>query len=343
MSLTKRAVIVLALALVLFLTLTTFFLLHNRRPIAENTVGAVPSLLTQLPSNAPVVAYIDVAALRKLQNSPLAAVLGLTTQGPETDKEYASFVQETGFDYGRDLDQAAVAFWPSSLDPAANAGGSNPALAIADGRFDQAKIESYALRVGGRQERHGSGSLYVVPGKPTVAFEFLSPTRIAIASGNSASDLVNSTLDGHRDSAIQARVRRVAGAPVFAVAQTSSLPPSFFSIFANSPRLETLVHSIQQVALAGKPENEMVHVTLDGDCDAPTSATELSTLLTGFRLLGSIALTDSKTRRQLGMTAAQAGFLEVLLKRAQISQQDQQVRVSFDLTPEMLGQATPSK
>ena len=46
-----------------------------------------------LSPGAPVIAYIDVAALRKLQNSPLAAMLGLAGADPEQDRDYQSLCQ----------------------------------------------------------------------------------------------------------------------------------------------------------------------------------------------------------------------------------------------------------
>src|SRR5208282_4465286 len=183
MSSTKRALIAVAVMVCTLGVIAAVYLYCQHRPFASTGGGPAPSILAELPSDAPAVAFLDVAALRKLQNSPLAAVLGLAKNDSQTDREYADFVRDTGFDYTRDLDQAAVAFWPTSLALEANAAGDDPALAIADGRFDQQKIEAYAMRAGGRAEQRGTRTIYVVPGSPVVSFEFLSPTRIAVASG----------------------------------------------------------------------------------------------------------------------------------------------------------------
>ena len=94
------------------------------------------------------MAYIDAANLRKLQNSPLAAALGLASPGPQADRDYANFVRDTGFDYTRDLDHAAIAIWPASFGTPDNVLGEDRVLAIADGRFDQQKIRAYALHTG---------------------------------------------------------------------------------------------------------------------------------------------------------------------------------------------------
>lgn len=332
----------LAAILVVLLALAAFYLMRRRQPLRKTEAGTAPSLLMYLPPDSPVIAYVDVAALRKLSNSPLSAVLGLTTLGRGRDKDYVDFVRDTGFDYSRDLDQAAIALWPTSLDPAANAAGNNPALAIANGRFDRARIEAYAIGVGGKPEQQANGKLYVVPGKPTIAFQFLSPTRIAIASGNTSADLLNLPSVVGKDSTMQARVGSVAGAPIFAVGRTKNLPSSFYSILGNSPRIEALVRSIQEISLAGQTDKDWIHVTVEGDCDTGRSAADISTVLIGFRFLGSLALGDPEARRQLGLTTSQVVFLRDVLKEAHVSHQDERVRVSFDLTPEMLGQAHPA-
>lgn len=340
-SSTQRALIAVALMLVVLAGAIALYIHRMRRPFAdtsgsETSGGTTPSLLAELPSDAPAIAYADVAALRKVPDSPLSALLGLTTNGSQADKDYAKFVGETGFDYTRDLDQAAIAFWPSGLDPATNAAGDNPALAIADGRFDQAKIDAYAVHASGRLERRGAESIYVVPGRPTVAFTFLSNTRIAIASGNNAAKLLDGPLAGRTDPAVQTRVQLIAGAPIFGVARTSSLPASIYADFANSPQLEHLVRGIQELSLAGKPEKDVIHVTLDAQCDSMKNALEISTLLDGFRLVGSVALSDPKTRGQLGVSREQAAFLADVVKQAQVSHQDRRIRISLDVTPQML-------
>jgi hypothetical protein len=346
LSSTKRALIALAVIVCLAGIAIAVYVHRARQPLPAIGTGPAPapSLVDELPTDAPAVAYVDVAALRKLQNSPLADLLGLTgavpsqNGGPQIDRDYAQFVRATGFDYTRDLDRAAIAFWPSDLTPAATAAGNNPSLAVADGRFDQAKIISYALRAGGRRETTGTHMRYVVPGRPTVAFEFLSPTRIAIASGKEPARLLNVPARTGPDPAMQARIKRVAGAPIFGVARTDRLPSGFYADFKNSPQLEHLVRSIQSLSLSGEPQGDDIHLALDGDCDSMTSAIEISTLLDGFRLIGSMSLSDPKVRRQAQMTPQQAALLQTLIKEAKVTHQDHWVRVSLDITPAMLGQ-----
>ncbi|HEX5423148.1 MAG TPA: hypothetical protein VFW94_06320 [Candidatus Acidoferrales bacterium] len=349
LSSTKRALIAVAVLVCVVAAGIGIYLYHSSRPLPAPSVskGPAPTLLDLLPANAPAIAYIDVAALRKLPNSPLTGLLGLTeTTTPERhsegiDRDYAQFVRDTGFDYSRDLNKAAIAFWPHELTPAANDAGANPSLAIADGRFDQQKIVAYALRVGGRSETIGTEKHYIVPGKPDVAFEFLSPTRIAIASGNRAEDLLDmpgATKPASSDPSIQARIQRVAGAPMFGVANTSQLPSDFYASFKNSPQLESIVRSIQSLSLSGQPGGDTIHLALDAECSSMTKAIELSALLDTFRVLGSMSLSDPKTQQQMQLTREQAAFIQALIQQAKLSHQERWVRISLNVTPAMLGE-----
>lgn len=350
MSSTTRAWIVVAILLVCLLGgAAALYFWHNRPlpPIVSTVPGAPaaapPSdILSELPSDAPVVAYIDAASLRSLQNSPLAAALGLASPGPQADRDYANFVRDTGFDYTRDLDHAAIAFWPASLGTPANVLGEDRVAAIADGRFDQQKIKSYALRTG-KEISRGSQSVCEVPGNPPVSLEFLAPTRIALAGGRNATELlarVSLSASSRRNPAMQSRIDRVAGAPVFAVARTEHLPPSFYDNFHNAPQLEQLARSVQTITLAGQPDGNNLRITLDAESDSVKNALAISILLEGGRMAGSMALSDPNTRRQ--MTKEQITFLEALVNQAKITHQNKLVRLVLDITPAMLN-AAPSR
>ncbi|MGH9714447.1 MAG: hypothetical protein ACRD5M_14205 [Candidatus Acidiferrales bacterium] len=333
-SSTKRTLIAVAVILCVAAAGAGVYLYRQHRPLAGASSGAAPELLSQLPADAPAVGYINVAALRELRSSPLAAILGLSSPGPQADREYAEFVRETGFDYTRDLDRAAIAAWPQSLVPPAGGMGENRILAIADGRFNEERIKTYALRTG-RIVTHGTQSVYEVPGNPPLAFVFLSPIRIALASGKNASELITASVGKPRDPGMQERIARVAGAPIFAVARTDQLPSSFYANLASSPQLERLARSVRGLSLAGQPDGDKITVALDAECDSMTNALQLATLLDIFRMGSSMALSDPKTRRQ--MTQEQAAFLRAVINQVKVTHQDKWVRLTLDITPEMLG------
>jgi len=291
--------------------------------------------LDELPGDAPSVAYIDVEALRKLHDSPLAALLGLTGGNAAEDREYEQFVQETGFDYTRDLDRVAIAFWFDGLGGRSRAASAdNRAFVVADGRFDAEKIRRYALQ-SGRTRVAGTQTVYDIPGKPPVSFTFLSPTRIAITSGDRSAEFLLASHPRKRDRAFQTHIDRLAGAPLFAVVRTDQLPGRFYASFDNSPQIESLLRSVRSLTLAAKPQGEVLKVALDGESTSANNALTITTLLEISRMGASMAFSDSKPPAQL--THEQTTFLDALIQKSTISHQDQWVRIAFDVTPRMLG------
>jgi hypothetical protein len=340
---TKRVLAVIVAIFLLLCAGAGFYLYQASRPLPGPIPVAPeskpPDVFSLIPQDAPVLAYLDANALRTTQNSSLDALGALLLPTPQQDPDYTAFVKGTGFDYSRDLDRAAIAMWPSDFDAAANQAGSNPTLAIADGRFDQDRIKTYALRTG-HALTHGSQTIYEVPGQPLVSVEFLSATRVAMASGKNATNLLTGSSHTSRDAASQALIDRVAGAPLFAVVRANRLPASIFSGLQNSPQLLALVRSIRAVTLAGQPQGNNLNLTLDAQCDSMKNALEIGTLLDGFRMIGTVALADPKQRGDL--TKEQAAFLSTLLAKVKVSPHDTWIRLSIALTPQMLAAATSS-
>jgi hypothetical protein len=240
----------------------------------------------------------------------------------------------------------AIADWPGDFQPSqtaasANAPGDNRLVAIANGRFDEAKIKTYALK-NGKSVQHGKLTLYEVPGDapgdPPVSLEFLSPNRIALASGANAEDLLALPTSTARDPAMQSLIDRVAGAPIFAVARTNSLPTAFYENLASSPQLQQLVRSVNDLSIAGAPEAQQVQLILDAECDSVKDALEMTTDLEGFRMFGSLALTDPKTRRR--MTPGQIELLLTVVHQIKITRDDRSVRLTLEVTPAMIRLAT---
>src|SRR6202162_6394982 len=103
-----------------------------------------PELLSEVPAGAPTLIYADLAAIRAstfYQQRP--------DRGPITlpDRDYADFVQSTGFDFEKDLDRVVIASWPAGLSQGQDK-QDKKTVVVADGRFDRKKIRDYALRKG---------------------------------------------------------------------------------------------------------------------------------------------------------------------------------------------------
>jgi hypothetical protein len=335
-SLTKRVWLAIAVLVCAAVAGASVYVYRSSRPVGAE---AIPESLRMLPSDANTVAYLDVAALRNLPASPLNALLGAKGLHPTgTDHEYNDFVRDTGFDFRRDLDHMAVAFWPVLNKGAIPPPKAERAFVIADGHFDQEKIVAYALRTG-KKTSEGGRTIYIVPGKPDAAFTFLTPGRIALVS-DSTVDVERLANPTERDlsPAIQESVSRVAGAPLFAVSNTSNLPESFYSGLQQSPQLQQLVRGLQGLAFAGQPDGKNVQLVLDGQCDSATTAVGIATLLEFFRASASGMLNNQSQANSANKK--QMEFLQGLLGQVKVDRGDRWVRLSLELTPEIMGKAT---
>jgi hypothetical protein len=303
------------------------FYLYRVHPVPRMPApGPVPDLLGELPSGAPVILFINFAALRV---SPLAAQLTVMAPPPSEDRDYATFVRETGFDYAKDLDRVAGVVWPGP--PATST------LAVAEGRFDHDKIIRYALRSGAMTRRQGA-DVYEVSrtnSAKRIFFTFLAPNRIALSDGRDLGEIIGQDRSNQPDPAMQDRIRRVAGADFFLAARVDDLPRELSLPKGNADQFDRLLRSIRGIALAGRIEGERLNVSADADCDSAKDAFELATVLDGLRFLGRAALAGPKTRQ--GMRPEEAALLDILLRAGNLSREGPRVRLRLELTPAMLG------
>jgi hypothetical protein len=297
-------------------------------------------ILDELPTGAPAIAYVNLAQLRKWQ-APLSMLAGIGSSSPEEDQDYRKFVRETGFDYSRDLDRVAISFWPASLGvQAGSTPQQNRAFAIAEGRFDEAKIKAYALRVGHARTRGTKQPFFEVPGDPPVAFEFRSPTELAFASGENASALLaasTSEKPGKKDPALQSEIDRLAAAPLLAIVRGDKLPGSFYASLQSSPQIEHLARDVITLTLAGQPEGNTLRVALDAETASRADALAIATLLEISRMGMSAVLSDPKTQPQ--MTGQQRSAVDALVRGLKITHNARQVSLQLGVTPAMLGVA----
>jgi hypothetical protein len=327
----KRSLIILVL--VAAVAAAGFYLYSywtHRTP--AGTPGTPPGILSQVPQDAPVILYCDLAALRL---SAFYAQLTALAPAPGMDQEYADFVRSTGFDYTRDLDRVAVAAWPSPQPPAL--------VAVAEGRFDRDKITRYAARSGTVSKKGGMETYEVATANPPrrIVFAFLGSNRIAIAEGKDFETVLQAARSAHFYPEMSARIASVAGSPVFGAARTDDLPKDLALEGFHSDQLNRLLRSVRGLTLAGQPEGQRLKVALDADCDSATNAFQLSTLLDALRWLGRAGLADPKART--GLQPQEAQVLDSVLRAAQISHESNRVRLRLELTPEMLAPAAKAR
>lgn len=293
-------------------------------------------LLALLPSDAGAVIFLDLEELRR---APFMAKLYEWAPKPESDADYAQFLEDTGFDYERDLHRIAFATKKKGQDSAI--------FAIADGKFDRAKISAYASR-SGSVAKNGEYEIYSVPATgaaKNISFVFLKNDRIALTDDVDLSALLNSKNRKEDAAEWYTRFERLAGSPVFAVIRQDAGAGSALAAQApgglRSPQLSTLLDQLQWITLAGKPDNDLLRVVAEGECATDATVRQLADLLNGVVILAQAGLNDSKTRRQLDPAAREA-YLE-LLKSADISKVDRgetkSVRLVLEITPKFLAAA----
>lgn len=101
---------------------------------ARQRRGATPAeLVTFLPRSDASVLYVDVHALR--QSGLLGLIVGSKVTG---DLEYKEFIDQTHFDYGRDLDALAASFQGEQV------------YFVLRGRFDWKSLIGFAMKHGGK-------------------------------------------------------------------------------------------------------------------------------------------------------------------------------------------------
>lgn len=293
---------------------------------SESVTSSAPALdlVHQLPAGASAIVFVDVAALR---SSSFANELSRLAPNSTQDPAYTEFVRDTGFDYSRDLDRAAVALWPQT--------SSTSVLALAQGRFDQHKIERYALREGRRVKSRGH-DIYEIhaQGSPRlIRFTFLTADEIALADGPALSQVLGPPNPHRLDSQMSARIARVSDAPIYAVVRTQDLPKDLNLDVSHSAQLGRLLRSIHAISASGRPSSDDLKLFASAECDSTLDAIQFSTALQGLLWMGRAALADPKTQQQVG---PQWPALDALLEAADISHDGHFVELRLQITPQML-------
>jgi hypothetical protein len=153
--LTKKTALAAGAALVLAAGAAWWFFLRGPR-MAE--------IARFLPAGDGPTLGIDVGTLRTLR------LVKPSQSGAAIDPDYRRFIEATGFDYTRDLDKVVLTWRRGELS------------IIASGRFDRARLESYAKSSGGRCLRdlctmQGSGP------ERQIGFAHLRPGILGIVVG----------------------------------------------------------------------------------------------------------------------------------------------------------------
>jgi len=294
---------------------------------ATAQASPVPELISALPAGAPTLVYVDFAAVRSssfYQHRPDKTPIAVPNQ------DYADFVSSTGFDFEKDLDRVVIASWPASgKEPRKN-------VAIAEGRFDRAKIRDYATRKGKLDHQQGRDVFLFPTGDQMgyVSVTFLDEHRIALVAGPSIALLFTGHSDDPSVDPARERAARLDGAAAFLITHVPPIPDNP-GAGAATPAAQFLgmARSVQWITLAVRPEGDDLRLSLEGECDNSTDALQIKSALELLRMLGRAGLDSPKTQQSMD-PAAQA-TLQTLLTTADVTQAAERVRILVELTPDI--------
>jgi hypothetical protein len=322
-------VFVVALVAIAVVALHHFF--------AGGSTDARESALALTPADANSVVFADVAQLR---TAPFFKALGdWVPKAQQVDADYAKFLQDTGFDYERDLDRIAIA--------TIKRGETTEFFAVGDGRFDRKKINTYISEFGTHDKKDGR-EVFTAPLKGStrkVSFVFLHQNQIAITDDPDLSSLLRNPLRGTDANEWRERFDRLGGSPIFAVfRQDAEVGSQLAARAANggqAQQLASLLDQLRWITLAGVPEENRLRVVLEGECPNDATAHDLADVLNGIRIFAQAGLNDPKVRRQLDDQTREA-YIE-LVHGADVTRIDRgetkSVRLLLEVTPEMLKSA----
>jgi hypothetical protein len=137
--------------------------------LAVAIVGAAVTVAVQLRKHAPPEAarllpsaeaffYADIGWLRKVSASPLPTV--------PHDPEFERFIQQTGFEFERDLESAAVAVHYPASWAGGGSGGSAPEPRFSEvliGKFDGERLTGFLKQAAKSLESYNSVDIFTIP------------------------------------------------------------------------------------------------------------------------------------------------------------------------------------
>jgi hypothetical protein len=217
----KRTLPLLLAVVVIAAAVTTAVQLRKHAP---------PEAARLLPS-ADAFVYADFSWLHKITSAPLPAV--------SRDSEYEQFVEQTGFEFERDLESVAVAVHYPAEWPGGGTAGSAPEPRFSEvfvGKFNGEKLSGYLRHTASSIDNYDSMEIYAIPiENRTFRVAILSYDSVA-ASNNDDPGVIRGIVDRSRRLASPfggpALLRRYYkqvpwASPVWAVARVEPSAPAF--------------------------------------------------------------------------------------------------------------------
>ncbi len=270
----RRRNIIILLAVLVAAVAATLLLRRNRPPEAARLLPAADAYV-----------YLDLRPLR---------AAGLFKNMPKPDPDYAQFVNDTGFQFERDLDEAAfAAHVPSALDAATSKAPAETRYSeVFVGRFDEAKLTAYLRKTAASSRAYGNTTIYAIalPGR-TVRVAILNKNLVA-ASNTEGEFAIDGIIDRYNDTfgpsgndLLRRYYRQVPLASVaWAVARTTPSSPQGNARFTLPGGFE-LFFPPDTVIVAAVRYLGSVQLRTDAYTRTPEDAQRVADQLSGFLAL----------------------------------------------------------
>jgi hypothetical protein len=182
---TRRKQLWVALVVVLVIAggIVTAVLLRKR---------AAPDAVRLLPDSDAVV-YVNFEPIRLLTDLGKHPV-------KDRDPQYEDFVRQTGFEFERDLDKAALAIhYGTSIRGKST---ETRYSEILQGRFDNGRVEEYLRKLSASVEHYGNFDIYIIPLEGRTVRVALLGVDVAAASNTEGPDAIHGMIDRYRQAAL---------------------------------------------------------------------------------------------------------------------------------------------
>ena len=278
---TRRKQLWVALAVVLAIAggIVTAILLRKR---------AAPDAVRLLPESDAVF-YVNLEPIRLLTD--------LGKKPPkDRDPQYQDFVNQTGFEFERDLDNAAFAIHYSTTTNGKS--GETRYSEIFQGHFDGGRVSQYLRKLAHSVESYRDLDIYIIPLEGRTVRVVLLGIDIAAASNMADSAVIHGMVDRYKQAAlpfagpplVSGYYRRV---PLGSVIWTIARPPSAGAAQEHGEFLlpggwSGLLPPNSVVIASARPLNDIhlrAQVLTNGEADARAFTQRVNTYLALFKSL----------------------------------------------------------
>ncbi len=278
---TRRKQLWVALVVVLVIAggIVTAVLLRKR---------AAPDAVRLLPDSDAVL-YVNFEPIRLFTDLGKHPV-------KDRDPQYEDFVRQTGFEFERDLDRAALAIHYGTT--ARGKSTETRYSEILQGRFDSERVEAYLRKLAASVEHYGNFDIYIIPLEGRTVRVALLAVDVAAASNTEGPDAIHGMIDRYRQAALPFAGPPLVSeyyprVPLGSIIWTIARPPAASSSEDHAELLlpggwSGLLPANSTVIASARPLNEVhlrAQVLTHSEAEARTFTDRVNTFLALFKSL----------------------------------------------------------